>query len=210
MLHKTYSEVADVHTRLKGLGLTAAALQEAVQQGYLSRTRLTSHHPRIFFGYSMWAETVAALRDNLRPEGWFKVDDNNYELTINPGSTLAIAVTTGDEGTGLVAQYPSNKCPKGAYTVEAIETNQQVDMFADLLPPQDENSLFTTWVLLIHVAEGEVRAELSLPSEIVGGRIKAWKERIILPALPREDVAVSIAPPDIPEIDVPIMRKTKA
>ncbi|MDR1063043.1 MAG: hypothetical protein LBL48_03800 [Azoarcus sp.] len=212
MLQKIHSEAIDVHTRLKELGLSIAALQEAVQQGYLSRAKLTQHHPRIFLGYSMWAETVAALHDNLRPNDWSKVDDNNYELTVNPDKTLAIAVTTGDESTGIAARHPSNKCPKGAHTIEVIETNQQLDFFPDLFPPQEKNLLFTTWVLLIHVAEEEIRAELSLPSEIVAGKIKAWKERIILPPLPREDYAVLITPPDIlppdvPEIDVPITRK---
>lgn len=207
---KIHSEVLDVHTRLQQLGLSVAVLREVVQRGYLSRTRLTANHPRVFFGYAMWAETVAALRDNLRPVGWFKVDDSNYELTVNGDSTLAIAVTTGDEGTGLSACFPSNKCPKGAHTAEAIATNQQLDMFADQLPPQDDQSRYPTWVLLIHVAADEVRSELSLPSEIINRKIRAWNERIILPALPMGDDVVPVAPPDIPEIDVPVQRKHKA
>lgn len=205
-----HSDVLDVHGRLDQLGLTVAALQESVRQGYMARARLTANHPRIFFGSSMWAETVAALRDNLRPDKWFKSDDSNYELTINPGSDLAIVVTTGDDGTGLAHLDPSNKCPKGTNTADAIAVNNQLDLFAELLPPLEEKSGFTTWVLLIHVAVDEVRAELSLPSDIVNGKIKAWKERIIMPALPREDDVVTIRPPDVPEIDVPIQRKAKA
>jgi len=210
MFNPLYTEINDVHSRLKQLGLTVDSLLNAIEQGYLSRTRLTAHHPKIFYGLSMWAETVAALRDNLRPTSWFKVDDSNYEITVNEDSTIAIAVTTGDENTGLAAFTPSNKCPKGAYTVDAVATNQQLDLFADLLPPPDEESCFTTWILLVHVAENEVRSELSLPSEMVGGKIKTWKERIILPTLPKEKSSIAIAPPDVPEIDVPVLRKSKA
>ncbi len=201
------TEIVDINTRLQQLGLTIGSLQEAVQQGYLARTALTANHPRIFFGYAMWAQTVAALRDNLRPDGWLKSDQNNYELTINENADLAIAVTTGDEGTGLAHLNPSNKCPKGTNTADAIAANNQVDLFAEFLPPIEEKIGFTTWVLLIHLAPEEVRAELSLPSVITNGKIKAWKERIILPSLPREDDVIEVRTSDLPEIDVPIRRK---
>lgn len=202
-----HTDIVDVHTRLKQLGLSVAALHEAIQQGYLARTALTPNHPRIFFGFAMWAQTVAALRDNLRPDGWLKFDDGNYELTINQDTNLAVAVTTGDEGTGLAHLESSNKCQKGINTVNAIAVNNQLDLFADLLPPVEGRAGFTTWVLLIHIATDEVRAELSLPLEISNGKIKFWKERIILPALPREDDVINVRPPQLPEIDVPIKRK---
>ncbi|ERS15497.1 hypothetical protein Q668_00280 [Alcanivorax sp. PN-3] len=201
------TEMVDVQDRLTQLGLTLAALQEAVQQGYLARARLTSNHPRIFFGSSMWAETVAALRDNLRSDGWVRSNEGNYELTVNRAEDLAVVVTTGDEATGVATSNPTNKCPKGINTVDAIAVNNQLDMFGELIPDPGENLGFTTWILLIHVGEDEVRSELSLPSNISSGKIKAWKERIILPALPREDDIVEVRPPELPDIDVPIKRK---
>lgn len=201
------TEVEDIHSRLKQLNLTVAALLEAVQQGYLARTALTANHPRVFFGCAMQAQTVAALRDGLRPLGWFKSDQGNYELTINQDANSAIAVTTGDDGTGLAHLNPSNKCPKGTNTADAIAVNNQLDLFAELLPPPEEKTGFTTWILLIHVATKEIRAELSLPSNISNKKIKSWKERIILPTLPKEDDIIDVRAPELPEIDVPIKRK---
>lgn len=178
-------------------------------QGWLAIFPAGSRHSptRIFFGYSMWAQTVAALRDNLRPDGWLKSDQGNYELTINSIGNLAIAVTTGDECTGLAHLSPSNKCPKGINTIDAISANNQFDLFAEFLPPVIEKAGLSTWVLLIHLSDEEVRAELSLPSLISNGKIKAWKERIILPVIPREGDFIDVNMPDVPEIDVPIRRK---
>ena len=108
--------------RLSQLGIPLAALIESVWQGYLARARTTSNHPRIFQGITMWAETIAVLREQLRPEGWIKSDKGNYELAVNEKEGLAIVVTTGDDATGMVGATPSNKCPKGINTSEAVET----------------------------------------------------------------------------------------
>jgi len=201
------TEENDVKTRLDELELNVDQLVGAVNQGYLARTDLTANHPRTFFGSTMWAHTIAALRDNLRSAGWIRPEHGNYEITVNPDLNLAINVITGNDGTGLANRKASNKCPKGVNTVDAIAANNQIDMFAEYLPEVIENTDFVTWILLVHVADDEVRAELSLPSEICNGMIKDWKERIILPSFPREDDSVDIRIPDLPEIDVPIRRK---
>lgn len=205
-----HSEAVDVHSRLAQLGLTPAVLQESVRQGFLFRSRLTANHPRIFYGIGTWAETIATLRDNLRPDGWFKSDECNYELTVNHDNTVAIAVTTGDEGTGLAAWNPSNKCPKGCYTEDAVSANRQLDLFAELLPQASHEQPAATWVLLVHITDKQVRSELSLPMEIISGKIRSWKERIILAPIDLDDDSAVIVPPDVPEIDVPIQRKKKA
>ena len=155
----------------------------------------------------MWAETIAVLREQLRPEGWIKSDKGNYELAVNEKEGLAIVVTTGDDATGMVGATPSNKCPKGINTSEAVETNNQQDMFSELLPAMEEVPGLTTWVLLIHLAANEVRCELSLPSSISRGKINGWKERVILPSLPLDSDSVEIDLPDLPDIEVPIKKK---
>lgn len=193
--------------RLSELGIPLTALTESVWQGYLARARTTANHPCIARGIIMWAETVAVLREHLRSEGWVKTDKGNYELVVNEKDGLAIVVTTGDEATGMVGSEPSNKCPKGVNTVEAVETNNQLDMFSELLPTVREIQGITTWVLLMNLAKNEVRCELSLPSSISNGKINGWKERIILPSMPLEDDSVEIQVPDLPDIEVPIKKK---
>lgn len=197
----------EVNDRLTQMEIPVGALSEAVWQGYLARTRTTSNHPRIFRGITMWAETVAVLRDQLRSHGWNKLDEGNYELSVNGSEDLAIVVTTGDEATGVIHASPSNKCPKGINTAEAVETNNQLDLFNELLPDVVDTQGVTTWVLLIHLAAEELRAELSLPSSISSGKINGWKERIILPSMPLDDDSVEIELPDLPDIEVSIRKK---
>lgn len=198
-----------VHDRLESLGLTEAPLRSAVTQGYLARTRLTANHPRIFHGYLPWAETVASLRDQLRPSGWEKSDEGNYELTIHLELELAVAVMTGDDGTGTPEITPSNKCPKGSNTIEAISLNNQIDLFPELLPlPSIEKAKFTTWILLYYFAPDEIRCELSLPSDIgTDGRIRGWKERIILSSIPLDEEPIDVRLPRSPDINIEIRRR---
>lgn len=193
--------------RLSRLGIPLSVLTESVWQGYLARSRTTANHPRTARGIIMWAETVAVLREQLRPQGWIKSHKGNYELAVNEKETLAIVVTTGDDATGMAGATPTNKCPKGVNTTEAVEANNQFDMFSELLPVIEEIQGLTTWVLLMHLAANEVRCELSLPSSISSGKINGWKERIILPSMPLDSDSVEIELPDLPDIEVPIKKK---
>lgn len=193
--------------RLSQLGVPLGALTESAWQGYLARTRTTTNHPKISRGIIMWAEAVAVLREQLRSDGWTKSDKGNYELVVNEADGLAILVTTGDDATGRLGCSPSNKSPKGVNTVDAVEANNQLDMFSELLPSTEDLQIYTTWVLLIHLAPSELRSELSLPTSISNGKINGWKERIILPALPLDDDSVEIGIPDLPDIEVPIKKK---
>jgi hypothetical protein len=206
-----YVEALAVDQRLALLGLKESMLRAAIMQGYLARARLTANHPRIFQGTSTWAETVASLREILRPAGWHKSDFGNYELTLNAAQDIAIQVVTGDEGTGLAQAVPSNKCPKGRNTIEAINNNHQLDMFEALIPPSCRGSTYlSTWILLYCITPEEVRCELSLPSFISDeGKIRAWKERILLQPLYRHEKPFQIRPIPQPDIDIPINRKIR-
>ncbi|MHA3903269.1 hypothetical protein ACTPOE_06795 [Castellaniella sp. WN] len=200
----------EVSDRLQQLGLDEALLLEAVYQGHLQRTRLTANHPVIYHGLNMWGEVVAALRDQLRPLQWVRDDIGSYALTVNEERKLAVAVASGDEGTGNPQVHPTNRSPKGKNTVDAIEANRQLELF-ELLPPEsakDEGN--QTWVLMHHTdyARGEIRVELSRPLSIgKDGKITAWAERIILRSIPFDDQLVEIDPPSGPDIDIDIQRK---
>ncbi|MBX3713501.1 MAG: hypothetical protein KF800_16200 [Lysobacter sp.] len=198
-----------VADRLAELGLEEGRLREAVFQGHLQRTRLTRNHPTIYHGLNMWGELVAALREQLSPE-WVREDIGSYALTVNELLKLAIAVASGDEGTGDPAAHPSNRSRKGRNTVDAIEANRQFELF-ELLPPKSDNEeSYQTWVLMHHTdhVRGEIRVELSLPLSIgADGKITAWAERIILSSIPFDDQLVEINPPSGPDIDIDIQRK---
>jgi hypothetical protein len=147
------------------------------------------------------------MREQLRPKGWTKSGNSNYELTVNKTDNLAIVVATGDDATGLIRATPSNKCSKGINTTEAVEVNNQLDLFSDSSTKVEETKSLTTWVLLIHLAADELRSELSLPSNISNGKFNEWKERVILPSMPLDDDSVEIELPNLPDIEVLIRKK---
>jgi hypothetical protein len=128
---------------------------------------------------------------------------------------MAIAVATGDEGTGLAEILPTTKTPKGPSTVEAVTTNQLAFEFAvaaskpaaEVAEDADEERV--TWILLVHRAKNEVRSEISLPSSIgPDGRIDGWAERILLTAVPIDGDLMDIVPPVQPDITIDVKRRS--
>lgn len=201
----------DVAVRLAELGLKEELLYEALRQANLYRVRTTSHHPRLYRYQVMTAETIAALRDLLVPEGWQKLDEGQYELTLHPSGTMAIAVASGDDNVAQVERTPSNKSPKGRHTIAAVESNRQADMFADLLPVKDLSTevVRDTWVLLHRVTKDGIHSELSRPTEISDdGMIAFWSERILLGTIELDGDPIQINPPEQPDIDIFISKKS--
>lgn len=206
-----FNEPDTIATRLTQLGVTEVALREAVYQGHLQRTRLTPNHPSIYHGLNMWGEVVAALREQLRSDGWIRQEVGSFALTVHEGLKLAITVASGDEGTGNPFAHPSNRSKKGRNTVEAIEANRQLELF-ERLPSEhrQEGDERQTWVLMHHtdIGRGEIRLEISRPSNIGDdGKITEWAERIILDSIPFDDELVEIYPPSGPDIEIDIRRK---
>jgi hypothetical protein len=161
-----------------------------------------------------WAETVCALREYVIPLGWYRSNERNYALAVDPAGTTAIAVATGNDGTGRAGATPSTNARKGPSTLEAVAVNQfQFSFMAEYQSapndaPSDENGHRTTWFLLIHRANNEVRCELSLPISIgEDGRIDAWRERILLGSTPLDgDLAVPV-PPQLLDITIDVKRR---
>lgn len=206
---------AEAVSRLAQLGLEEEPLREAAAKGQLAVDNCTDNHPRMFPPLVGWAETVRGLRDYVATLGWGKSDDRNYALALDPNGRVAIAVATGNEQTGVVSGTPATKASKGPSTLEAVLVNQaQFDLFSDLKAASDahaqsEEDKRATWILLIHRALGETRVELSLPVAIgADGRVTDWRERIILGSIPRDPQPLRIVPPDQPDLDVQVTRRT--
>lgn len=205
-----HAEPAHVQRRLAELGITEAQLRDAAMRGQLAWAACSPFHPRIYAPLVGWAETVAALRENLATAGWEASDEHNYSVAINPAGELAIAVATGNEYTGLLHSSPSTKASKGKHTVSAILVNQaQLSLFEIAPPPVAEQvPERTTWLLLMYRDEREIRCELSLPVSIgTDMRVDAWRERIILPAIPRDPQLIEVRPPQQPDLDIAVKRR---
>lgn len=203
----------DVESRLFHVfGLAEAAIAEVIMEGYRARLGCTAHHPRTYPGLAQWAETVRALRDKTAPLGWGTSDENNFPLSLHPTSNVVVVVQTGDEETGTTGN-PSNRAPKGSNTEDAVAVNQRQLSFFDSIPDFvaiDVPETKIMWVLLYHVAPNEVRFELSLPSKMVGGKIRSWQERIVFPAIRTDQHATDLGENDGGEIDVPVERRPGA
>jgi hypothetical protein len=205
-----HTDPASVSERLAELGLSEPALLHAAQRWYLTWTGFTANHPPIGIGISAWTEAVAALREQLLPTGWARSDEKNYSLVKSPDGKIAINIATGDSGTGRSDLVPSNKAPKGNTTAEAISVNNQqleFDLPVPDLPHVRGEPGVLTWFLLLHRTRGEIRCELSLPSQMsADGQITRWQERIILTATPLDE-KVEIDPSQAPDVHIDVKRR---
>lgn len=201
----------EVSQRLAELGVSEDALRNAVSRGQLAFANCTENHPRMFPAIAAWAETVAAVRENLAPFGYTRSELKNYSRTIDAVGRLAIAVASGNEETGREEGTPSTKTAKGARTVEAVVINQvQLQLFDDPAPaePADAEDERVTWLLLMHRARTETRCELSLPVAIgTDMRVNQWRERIILRSIPLDGEPEEVTPPVLPDITVEVRRR---
>lgn len=207
-------EEFEVESRLNEVfGLKAEDIRDVIMQGVFARKSCTMHHPRIFAGFIQWGETVRALRDKMSSMEWFASDDNNFPLCVHPSKNLVIAVQTGNQDTGLSDSNsnPSNRAPKGINTEQGIWSNQKQLSLFDSLPDfqyLDKNENRVMWILLYNATPKEIRYELSLPSNINGGRICSWQERLVFPAITLNSDNFEIENDDGPEFDISIERKS--
>lgn len=214
MIDVVRHERGDVAQRLAALRLEEEALKDAVRRGQLAFISCTANHPPQFPGMAAWAETVRALREYVVPLDWQRSNDNNYALVVSPDGRMAIAVATGNDGTGRADATPSTNARKGPSTSDAVAANQLRFTFMDERPARtarpsaDGDETRTTWILLIHRAASEVRCELSLPISIgEDGHIDAWRERVLLGSIPLDGDFVEVAPPPQPDITIDVRRR---
>ena len=204
-----FSEPSAVAARLAEMQLDEQIFVDAFTQANMYRVRLTLHHPRLYRYVVMTQETIAALRDILIPRKWEKKADGNYELVVNRGLGIAIAVASGNSGTGNNNITPSNKSRKGCWTIQAIDDNLTADFFPETLPKQLEEEKLSTWILLFNLEKDVIHAELSRPNAYDDTRqyVVSWSERIILGSLDLygEDIPLPIS--NLPDIDIDITFK---
>ena len=211
MAHSIRIEEVEVKSRLDEIfGLEAGHVLDVIMQGLSARRSCTPHHPKTYPGLAQWADTVRALRDKTSPMGWSYSDNNNFPLCIHPSGNVVIAVQTGDNDTGISASNPSNRAAKGLNTEQAIWINQKQLSLFDAFPDtssvnSDENRIM--WVLLYHVTPFEIRFELSLPLNFIGGKIRSWQERLIFPAITLDQIDIEIGDSDGQKFEINVERK---
>jgi hypothetical protein len=177
IIHKKH----EVDNRLDGLGgLTREGLVSAVKSAVSAFNSCTGFSPPTAPGFRVWASAVEQLRMEFCPQGWEPDDTANFSTIINRASGIRIAVANLDHNTGNLAVDPTNKSPKGSHSRQAANINQLKFPFAIMDAAAISVPGFETWYLGLYVADTEIRAELSLPTEIENGYFTGWRERIVL------------------------------
>lgn len=170
-------------------------------------------------GWIGWNLAVSRLREALSLHNWSRSDPKTLPLTTSPGGGITIAVTGGDMQTGIAEGKPTTRNSKGRFTLGKVRLNadQLAMKVVEMIEYVRRTSMQTkkvdrhklTWVLLVHIDAKEIRAELSLPSEITGRVITGFRERLIIPAVPRHPApgVKQDAPANTDDqIDVPLER----
>lgn len=203
MTHAIVHTSKQAITRLESLGLKAELISSVILQADAEASTTTALDPPTAEGVTRYNATVRYLRIELTSRGWDYDNTGNFCRTVSPETEFAIVTSSGDLNTGNELSTPSTKYTKGESTAKAVASNNKQSAF-DLGPEFDieegpDLDAIPTWYLLQYVDGATIRAELSLPSEISGGKITEWIERIVLPPIDRSGAPTEIE--DVPDAD---------
>ena len=182
-----FVEPDEVTPRLERLGLTASGLARVVAAGGGGYSSTTKFHPRSAPGSYLYYETNAALCRMVVPLGWTADEVGGQPRVWDPVRRNCIIVQSGDEMTGIDGPVlPTTKHPHGAATVGKVASNvAQLELFTVDRGVEEDRTVddgLLTWVLLVAVVDGQVRAELSLPRRMSSSsRPCGWLDRILIP-----------------------------
>ena len=195
--------------RLAQLGLTAGELGRVVLGGY-TRGRECTSRPPVSRPASIRGQRWSRFSAKSRPPTFgSRAACATTKPSCIPERISAIAVAGGTHETGTRNGTPHTRTPRGAVTKEAVARNQLALFGPPTEPEQHPDERPETWLLLHYYAyaKGEIRAELSLRSEMSGDTITAWKDRITLAPIAfimDEPIDDDDLPEDEPiDIDVP-------
>ena len=209
MASVVYQQEAAVD-RLRLLGLTVDIIRESIMAGELAWSSCTRNDPPALGGLLRWGRTTRGLRERTIPHGWKRSEAGQLSTVVHPAGDVAIAVATGDEGTGIAEAVPRTKYPKGPATAAAVERNQlQLGLFdAEIHPLGDDDAPESKVVTWLARSGREVRFELSLPGRIGDDdRVEDWAERILFEPLSVEPTPNLDQLGEAIDIDVPVERR---
>ena len=112
--------------------------------------------------------TTGTRRPGWRVKSWpcsgfTRSDAGSYSTALRSDKRNMIAVSSGDEGTGVAAASPSTKQGKGPRTIAAVSSNAtQLELFPGeiMMPPPADDIDCLTWILLFRAAATELRSRV--------------------------------------------------
>ncbi len=199
-----HSTAYEVNLRLAELGIPKEVLARAVMQGELQRRLTTTDDFYATPGFYAWSRTYRELVSGMRLDSrWHKGQFCRIPVTYSADESLAIAVSRGSAATGDAQNDDLATTPKGPATSDAVESSQPEQPFDLDWPPAE------LWYLLYDSRSDGVWAELSRPTVTDDeDRVVDWAERIVIGRLDPEPAAIGASEPALPEIDIPVRRKS--
>jgi len=193
---------------LQALGLDVATIHEVLLYGNAEKATYTKNDAPGAGEYARWSRHVRRLTEVLVPRDWERINPDNQPTLVHPDRQRCLVVTSGSSATGIVYATPTTKNPKGRTIRDAVKGNAALA----LLSPQDIEpalaSLRETWMLLTHInIDGQIQAEVSLPSAMEGEQITAWEQRILIPTLNPSSGPEDRGQEEPPDYDFSVVRK---
>lgn len=191
---KVYHTEVEFRRRLAALGLEYTVLERVALEGLCAARETTENDAVIAAGIRRWLGMVRALRDEMRPSGWFGERLDGHELLVDPAREFAINVIAGDPAAGDPDATPLSRSSKGKATRAAAHNNaRQVKLFPLVAYTEQTPTRLgdlQLWTLLHYhdVRDRVSQLELSMPIGLDSeNHVAAWYERIILPPVVVDD-----------------------
>lgn len=199
----------EVNERLAQIGMPRSLLAEAAFQGHIDRRKAS----RLDFpGRGEYDAASTALRvisenGGKTPGGWHRGTYLGIPIAFNNDESIAIAVTGGDEWTGIDGEEdPTNTALKGPATERVTKLRLSYGDDTD----SDINGVLFSYFLTHPVAEDIVRVEWSVPIVEADGYVRGWRERTIVgelrPDTPGPGTRKTTPLTPTGDIDVPVRR----
>lgn len=198
---------------LKLLDLAYGSFTEIGQRILLAYSQTTLNDAAMAPGMYAYLGAVRAVRDVLHGKGWTPSRQSNIELATNEELQANILVSSGNKYIGREDGDPGSRNQKGWQTQRIIcENFRQLLLFPEQnAKKMNNNNSFATWFLFyrLDIKRSEMRMELSLPTQFDFDDLKVtgWKQRVILPVIEFDNVAIDLEPDFAPEIEFDIRRK---
>lgn len=190
-MHSAKKNLVDISDEIQAdvdkVGIEPSVFKTAIEEGVRAFMREGESSAKSASGYNAWNSILKTLRHETKLAKWGENFYNNgVEGIVSHLKKIVVIVNSGDSSTGIEDEVPRPKNQKGSGydgfmrgNLELI--NSGLDLFENNSIVADSIDPNQTWIFLYYIDEknGQVRYELSLPTNILNKTIGGWKKRII-------------------------------
>ncbi len=208
-----FQNPVEVQSRLTTLGFTVEELATVALKAVSAKNEATRFHPSNASGLFSYLWGTSALREMAVPkDGWELDRTSNIESIFNRSMNIKIIFQNVDSACSFAP--PKAISGKGNAVQDLVGNTTGAFLFEDMEEEHIKNIQNNgTWFFCVSSDEdGEVRAELSLPSSMQGKQFGSFHERIFIINDSRWDAPIDLNNDDLldddnDDFDISITRK---